>query len=63
MKNKLFHNTNIVCVASIVTARCLHKHCVMRRKQRRNEVRHEKILYFHAGGYNGIYDKCIWEKR
>ena len=32
VKNKLFHNTNYVCVASIVTAHCLHKHCIMRNK-------------------------------
>ena len=37
MKNKLFHNTNVVCVASIVSA-LRHKHCIMRKEQRRNEV-------------------------
>lgn len=26
VKNKLFHNTNIVCVASIVTVRCNGRH-------------------------------------
>lgn len=36
MKNKLFHNTNVVCVASIVSA-LRHKHCIMRKGQRRNE--------------------------
>ena len=38
VKNILFHNTNWVCIASIVTARCLHKHCVVRNKAKVNEV-------------------------
>lgn len=40
MKNKLFHNTNEVCVASIVSA-LRHKHCVMHRGQCRKEVNYE----------------------
>ena len=40
MKNKLFHNTNVVCVASIVSA-LRHNTCIMRKGQRRNEEMYE----------------------
>lgn len=32
-------------LGKFVTARCLHKHCFMRKEQRRKEVDHETILY------------------